>query len=356
MKCLPCGQDNASSALFCTACRRPLVAPTTLPTRLEPQSQPAMAAAAPAMASPYGGAAGAASSRNRFAPPEATRTSRPGSDNDSGILTEDEAWAAVVGEGNTSYYLTRFERLARGESGGWHWPAFFVAWFWMLYRKMWKPALVYLVVNWVGSAVVRAAGASSPGAGAFLNLGWLLAMMIVPGMLANSWYFKHCEKKIDAVRAKGGSREQMVARLEAGGGTGGAAAIVVVFLVVIMVVGILAAVALPAYQTYTVKAKVAQAVQVGTAVAGAVGKQYEQTGQLPSQSDVDNVVRQAAPQSKFVTAIDLDSSSGTLTVHVSAPPAEGTFQLVPSSDNNHHLRWTCSSSDELRRYAPASCR
>ena len=57
MKCQPCGQDNADSALFCTACRRPLVAPSKLPTRLEPLAQPAMAAATPTMAAPYGGAA-----------------------------------------------------------------------------------------------------------------------------------------------------------------------------------------------------------------------------------------------------------------------------------------------------------
>ena len=133
MKCQPCGQDNADSALFCTACRRPLVAPSKLPTRLEPLAQPAMAAAAPAMAAPYGGAADAPSSRNRFAPPNAARASRMSGDAE--LLTEEEAWAAVIGDSNTHHYLTRFERLAHGDSGGWHWPAFFVTWYWMLDRK-----------------------------------------------------------------------------------------------------------------------------------------------------------------------------------------------------------------------------
>ena len=110
MKCQPCGHDNASSALFCTACRRPLVAPSKLPTRIEPIAQPAMAAAAPAMATAYGGAADA-SARNRFAPPEAVRASRMGSDSD--VLTEEEAWAAVIGDSNTPYYLTRFEQIGR---------------------------------------------------------------------------------------------------------------------------------------------------------------------------------------------------------------------------------------------------
>ncbi len=353
MKCMPCGQDNDSSALFCTACRRPLVAPSKLPTRLEPLAQPAMATAG--AAAPVDSTYGAAgpSTRNRFAPPEAARTSRMGGDSDT--LTEDEAWAAVIGDANTHYYLTRFERLARGGSGGWHWPALFVAWYWMLYRKMWVPALVYFVAPWIGLLVIGVASTASAGLGALLYMAQWLAMLVVPALMANGWYFKHCEKKIRDVRSRGGSRDQMIARLEAAGGTSGVA-VIVVAVVGIMFIGILAAVALPAYQTYTVKAKVAQAMPVGTDVADAVGKHYEQTGQLPSQADVDGYVQQAPHQSKYVSAVDLDSASGTITVHVSAHPADGTYQLVPSSDNNHHLSWTCTSPDTLRRYVPASCR
>jgi Tfp pilus assembly protein PilE len=355
VKCHPCGQDNASSALFCTACRRPLVAPSKLPTRLEPMAQPAraMAGAAAPVDSSYGGAAGAPSARNRFAPPEAGRASRMGSDSD--ILAEDEAWAAVIGDANTHHYLTRFERLARGGSGGWHWPAFFVAWYWMLYRKMWRLALIYFVILTIGQIFVKGLTSAAPGLAA-LNLLWLLGTMIVPGLMANGWYFRHCENKIRDVRARGGSKDQLVARLEAAGGTSGIAVFVVVALIIVMVIGILAAVALPAYQTYTIKAKVSEAIPVGADVAAAVGQHYEQTGQLPSQADVDGFLQRAAHHSQYVSGVDLESSTGTLKVHVSARPAEGSFQLVPSSDNNHHLSWTCTSADGLKRYLPASCR
>ena len=357
MKCLPCGQDNASSALFCTACRRPLVAPSKLPTRLEPVAQPAMAMAAAApIDSSYGGAAGAgaSSARNRFAPPEAGRASRMGSDSD--VLTEDEAWAAIIGDANTHHYLTRFERLARGDSGGWHWPGMLVTWYWMLYRKMWVPAVLYFFAPWVGAVVIGVIAAASPGLGAILYLAQWAAILVVPGLMANAWYFKHCENKIRDVRARGGSKDQIVARLEAAGGTSGVVVIIVAVLGIFCTIGILAAVALPAYQTYTVKAKVAQAMPVGADVAAAVGKRYEQTGQLPSQSDVDGYVQQAPHHSQYVSGVELDSTSGTITVHVLARPADGTYQLVPSSDNNHHLSWTCSSTDSLRRYVPASCR
>ena len=355
MKCQPCGQDNASSALFCTACRRPLVAPSKLPTRIEPLAQPAMATAAPPMAMP--GAARPADfqpSRNRFAPPNAERASRMAGDSEA--LAEDEAWAAFIGNSSTHYYLTRFDRLARGESGGWHWPGFFITWYWMLYRKMWVPALIYFFAPYVFAMVVGAVTAAVPALGGLLFLAWWLGMLIVPGLKANAWYHGHFEKKMRDVRARGGSKDQMLARLEAAGGTSNILVIILAVLGIIMGIGILAAVALPAYQTYTVKAKVAEAMPIGAEIADAVGRQYEQTGQLPAQSDVDAMVLRAAHRSRFVTGVDLDSTSGTLTVHFSAPPVEGSYQMVPSADNNHHLSWTCSSPDKLSRYVPASCR
>ena len=351
MKCQPCGHDNASSALFCTACRRPLVAPTKLPTRIEPLAQPAMAMAAPAMASSYGGAAEAPSSRNRFAPPETGRASRMGGETD--ILTEEEAWAAVIGDSNTHHYLTRFERLARGESGGWHWPAFFVTWYWMLYRKMWVAALLYFVASYAFGIAVGVAAAAAPAVGGLLLLAW----WVLPGLLANGRYFKHCEKKIRDLRARGGSKEQMVARLEAAGGTSNVLVIIFAVFGIIAGIGILAAIALPAYQQYTVKAKVSEAIPLGNEVAQAVGKQYEQTGQLPSQAEVDTIVQNSAHRSKFVSGVDLDNASGTLTLRLTATPrGDGSIQFVPTSDNNHHLSWTCTAPANMQRYVPASCR
>lgn len=358
MKCQPCGHDNAESALFCTACRRPLVAPSKLPTRLEPVAQPAMAAAAaaPATAAPHRAAADAPSSRNRFAPPEAGRTSRLGGDSEA--LTQEEAWGAVVGDSNTVHYVGRFERLAHGEGGGWHWPALFVTWFWMLYRKMWVPAVLWAVAYFGVSIFVSILGAASPVLAGVLSLAWLVFWLIGPSLLANRWYYNHCVNKIQHVRARGGSKEQMLARLEAVGGTSNIAVVILAFVVIGFVgMGILAAVALPAYQTYTVKAKMAEAIPLGHEVAEAVGKQYEQTGQLPSQADVDNIVLHSTHRSRFVSGVDLDSTSGTITLKLTAMPrGDGSISFVPSSDNNHHLSWTCTSPADMQRFVPASCR
>ena len=211
MKCHACRQDNADTALFCTACRRPLVAPTKLPSRIEPLATPSVSSGAASMAaapSGFGTDRGAASARDRYAPPNATGSSSGRSDGDPAVLTEEEAMAAIVGDSKADYYLPRFDRVASGQSTSWHWPAFFVTWYWMLYRKMWVPALIYFFVP---SILMGVLGAAIPSVGPVL--GWL-AILIVPALFANRWYYGHCTKKIQDVRARGGSKEQMIARLD----------------------------------------------------------------------------------------------------------------------------------------------
>lgn len=342
MKCHSCAQDNADSALFCSACRRPLVASSKLPSRLEPLAAPA---------APYGGAADA-SAPNRYAAPNGASASRMATD--SPILTDDEARAAVIGDANTFYYLSRFDGLAHGGGGGWHWPGFLVTWYWMLYRKMWVPALVYFVAPYFVAVALGAFMAVSPTVGGLLAIAWIVAWLIGPGMLANKWYFNHCQNKIRDVRARGGSKEQMLARLEAIGGTSNILVIILAVFGIISAIGILAAIALPAYQGYVTKAKVSEAVLVGTDVAQAVGRQYEQTGALPT--DVDRLVSEAPHHSRIVTGVELDGTSGTVTVKVDAGPRrQGSIQFVPSADNNRHFTWTCTTED-LKKFVPAACR
>jgi Tfp pilus assembly protein PilE len=290
--------------------------------------------------------------RNRYAPPTAGPAGRAGSD--SPLLTDEEAREAVIGNNNTLYYLTRFDHLAHGEGGGWNWPAFFITWYWMLYRKMWVPALIYFFAPYVMGMLIGGIMAASPTFGSVVALAWFVAWLIGPGLLANGWYFKHCQAKIREVRARGGSKEQMLARLESAGGTSSVLVIILAIFGIIAGIGILAAVSLPAYQQYTVKAKVADAIVEGREVADLVGRQYQATGQLPT--DIDRLTAQATHQSKYVQKIELDPTTGALEVHVEATPTvAGSIKLFPNADASRRVTWSCST-DDLMKYVPKTCR
>lgn len=351
MKCHACGQDNADSALFCTACRRPLVAPTKLPTRIEP----VFASAAPAVPTLPPPAPGDVGGRNRYAPPDVSAAGAAGrSGSDSQVITDEEMREAFVGSSNTLYYLGAFDRVARGEGGGWNWPAFFITWYWLLYRKMWLPALLYFFLPGIVNVFLLAVIGASPVFGAVMWLCWIAAWLIGPPLMANRWYYRHCLNRIREVRARGGSKDQILARLEAAGGTSNIAIIIVAVVCVLFIPGILAAIALPAYQTYTLKAKVADAVHEGAAVAQAMGQQYEASGQFPT--DIDRLAQQVPQQSRYVKGFEMDGLSGTLTVRIEASPTvAGSIQLSPSIDSGRHVTWSCSTVD-LLKFVPKDCR
>ena len=219
---------------------------------------------------------------------------------------------------------------------------------------MWLGALIYFFAPGILTSVLTAMAPAALKPIAALAA-WL-AIFLVPAIMANGWYFRQCEKKIADVRARGGSKAQMIARMEAMGGTSNVAVIIIGVLAVVAALGIVAAVALPAYQSYTVKAKVSGAMSVGLEVAKAVGDQYEKTGTLPSSTDLDLLLAKSGPQAKTVKDIGIDPATGAITIKVpTGPNSEGAFELVPSADNNRHLTWSCVTDEpKFARSIPAS--
>jgi type II secretory pathway pseudopilin PulG len=152
----------------------------------------------------------------------------------------------------------------------------------------------------------------------------------------------------------GASRERQLARLEARGGTRNVAVIALGILGATALIGILAAIALPAYQDYTRRARVVQAVNAGMALAQRVGEQYEQTGRLPN--GLEALRREPMPE--FVTAVKLDPQSGRTEIATSLGPSgtSGSIYLVPSTDANRRSTWACKADSNITKYVPKSCR
>jgi Tfp pilus assembly major pilin PilA len=293
--------------------------------------------------------------RDRFAPPKAGVDGRRGAGEAEAEVSEFEAWSAYIGPNNTDYYLERFGRLSNGDSASWHWPAALFTWPWLLYRKMYGWAAAYFFLfQYVMLIPFLVLSALIPAAGPLWMIGYVLSYFIVPGMLGNRLYHRRSRNRIESIRRASKTNEQFLARLEAQGGTGNAIVFVVAVFVLIGFIGILAAVALPAYQTYTVKAKVSEAVVEGLTVANAVGRIYEQTGALPP--DVDKLVAAVPHPSRYVSGIRMDGSNGVITVSIDAGArTQGTVQLMPRQGDDKHVTWSCAS-DELQRYLPSACR
>ncbi len=121
------------------------------------------------------------------------------------------------------------------------------------------------------------------------------------------------------------------------------------FLMVIYVIGVLAAVAIPAYHDYTVRAKVAAAV-IGTQdVRASLGDYYQSNHKVPESLDAVGIASQLGDG----TRLSLDEKHMVLTAKIK----QGEVVFTPSVDANGRIIWHCSNGNGIKpKQLPPSCR
>lgn len=122
-------------------------------------------------------------------------------------------------------------------------------------------------------------------------------------------------------------------------------------MIVVAIVGILAAIALPAYQDYTVRAKVTEGLVAASAVKGTIG---ENLANLPA---VDSCQGVFTGTNGITTTTCTGGNPATVGVSV-ATGINGivvTFDLVGTSVAGQGTTWDCNNPSDPR-YVPAECR
>lgn len=272
----------------------------------------------------------------------------------------DEFYKAIVGPKNQDYYLSQFSRFdSNGKvSASWHWPAFFVTFYWFLYRKMWLNALIYFFLPYLVMIPLGIAGAvAGNSADTVIGIGYvlfLIAIFLLPPMYANALYYKHCKKRITEASVSSQDLQRRLGELSGKGGTSNVALIFVLIFAFIAFIGILAAIAIPAYQDYTTKARMAGAVALGSNAADSVANYYYQHQEIPSSLEQAGF---ATPIPPAVKELSVNSENGTVIVTMASAPISGkTFLFVPSLDSNKKIVWTCMSQEIQDKYLPQQCR
>ena len=128
-------------------------------------------------------------------------------------------------------------------------------------------------------------------------------------------------------------------------------------MIVVAIIGILAAVALPAYQNYTNRAKVTEALSVAAAAKLAVAETFTSNGALPTTN-----TEAGLPTSTDMNGTDVLSvavgGSGVITVTMrnstNAVLSDKTVALTPTTSAGS-ITWACSSNID-NAALPSNCR
>ncbi len=138
-------------------------------------------------------------------------------------------------------------------------------------------------------------------------------------------------------------------------------------MIVVAIVGILAALALPAYQDYTVRAKVAEPIAKGAEGKTSITEFYSAKGNLPSTLASAGIASTGAGFVGTTTWLTsgCDAETGfpdgpCLSIGVSIPPQvpeNSALHFTPSRTTTGQLLWSCRANATMpQRYVPGSCK
>ena len=121
-------------------------------------------------------------------------------------------------------------------------------------------------------------------------------------------------------------------------------------MIVVAIIGILAAIAIPAYQDYLIRSQVTEALNLAGAAKAAVAESFSQTGVWPAnntQAGLDATTTNI--KGKYVDSLSINSGTITLTfannASTNAKLHTKTLSIQPGLSANNDVVWRCGNAD-----------
>ncbi len=134
-------------------------------------------------------------------------------------------------------------------------------------------------------------------------------------------------------------------------------------MIVVAIIGILAAIALPAYQDYTARAQMSEAMVLADGQKGAVTEYYADKGELPADNTEAGISPAADISGKYVQGVNI--ASGVIIASMKgsdvADGVKGAQLRLTPIPGSGSVAWECTAKDKSNadlagKYVPAACR
>jgi type IV pilus assembly protein PilA len=131
-------------------------------------------------------------------------------------------------------------------------------------------------------------------------------------------------------------------------------------MIVVAIIAILAAIAIPAYQDYLIRAQVTEGMSLASGAKAAVWDFVSNTGRFPSNNASAGLSKSTSITGSYVSSVDV--TSGTIKVLFQGPEANShisdssKYLVLSPVSRGGSIEWNCTPSTLAGKYLPSSCR
>ena len=134
-------------------------------------------------------------------------------------------------------------------------------------------------------------------------------------------------------------------------------------MIVVAIIAILAAIALPAYQDYTIRSQVSEGSVLADGAKTAFAEYHDNTGKYPPTNISSGLPTAASIIGNYVTSVDVATTAGHITVTYNQGQTntniKGKVLVFSAYSNGGSLAWSCgigAGTNIAAKYLPQKCR